>query len=385
VKALILAAGRGTRVQPVTHTVPKPMIPIINRPVMEFLVDLLAAHGVRSIMVNTSYLATEIETYFRDGARFGVEIGYSFEGLLQDGRIIDQPVGSAGAIRRIQDHSGFFDEPFLVLCGDAIIDLDLTAFADFHRERGAVASLAALTVPPSQVSSYGIVVTSADGRVLEFQEKPNVEEARSDLANTGVYLFDPSVVELIPSRRTYDIGSQLFPDLVQRGAPFYAARIPFRWLDIGKLSDYYSVLCQAMRNDIPGFTPPSREISPGIRVGPNVRFNPAACKVRPPVWIGASASVGDGATLLGPCFIGPGSEVVSGAHIEESFVFDHTRVGRMAHLRRSIATGRFCVDSQGTAIDIAGADLDWILADARSEGNSIADLEHLMEEFLVGQ
>jgi mannose-1-phosphate guanylyltransferase len=385
VKALILAAGRGTRVQPVTHTVPKPMIPILNRPVMEFLVDLLAAHGVRSIMVNTSYLATEIENYFRDGARFGVEIGYSFEGLLQGGRIIDQPVGSAGAIRRIQDHSGFFDEPFLVLCGDAIIDLDLTAFADFHRQRGARASLAALTVPRSQVSSYGIVLSGEDGRIRGFQEKPAVEEARSDLANTGVYLFEPDIVDRIPAGRPYDIGSQLFPDLVEHGVPFYAARIPFRWLDIGRLSDYYAVLRQAMLGGIPGFTPPGREIAPGIRVGPNVRFNPAECTVRPPVWIGASASIGYGSTLLGPCFIGPGSEVVSGAHIEESFVFDHTRVGRMAHLRHAIATGHFCVNSHGTAVEVAGADLDWILADSRSEGHSIANLEQLMEEFLVGQ
>ncbi|HVQ40011.1 MAG TPA: nucleotidyltransferase family protein, partial [Pyrinomonadaceae bacterium] len=136
-KAIILAAGKGTRLRPLTYSVPKPMIPVLDKPVMEFLVELLALHGVNQIVVNTSYRAPDIEDYFRDGARFGVEMGYSFEGHIENGIIVDEPVGSAGAIKKIQEHSGFFDEPFVVLCGDAIVDIDLTSLMKVHQERKA--------------------------------------------------------------------------------------------------------------------------------------------------------------------------------------------------------------------------------------------------------
>ena len=125
-KAMILAAGKGTRVRPLTHKMPKPMIPVLGKPVMEYLVEQLARHGFDQIMVNVSHLAHTIENYFGDGRRWGVEIGYSFEGYLQDGNTVAQPIGSAGGIRRIQDFARFFDDTFLVVCGDALIDLDLT-------------------------------------------------------------------------------------------------------------------------------------------------------------------------------------------------------------------------------------------------------------------
>jgi mannose-1-phosphate guanylyltransferase len=381
-KALILGAGRGTRVQPITHSLPKPMMPVLNRPIMELLVEHLRHHGVRQILVNTSYLSGEIENYFRDGSRFGVEIGYSFEGRMENGHLVDAPVGSAGAIRKIQDHSGFFDEPFFVLCGDAIIDLDLTRFAEFHHSRGAVASLAMLDVPRETVGSYGVVVAEPDGRILGFQEKPSPEEARSTTVNTGVYLFEPSVTDLIPSGVAYDIGGQLFPDLVRRGAPFYALNLPFRWLDIGKVTDYYEVLRLAMVGGVPGVTVPGTEIRPGLRVGPNVRIRPEACTIRGPVSIGASATIEDRATLLGPCYIGPGAVLEAGAVVEESFVFEYTRVSSMTHLNRSIASGRFCVTGEGVTVQVAESGLDWVLSDARAPHHSIANPQQMLEALI---
>jgi mannose-1-phosphate guanylyltransferase len=381
-KALILGAGRGTRVQPITHSLPKPMMPVLNRPIMELLVEHLRHHGVRQILVNTSYLSGEIENYFRDGARFGVEIGYSFEGRMENGHLVDAPVGSAGAIRKIQDHSGFFDEPFFVLCGDAIIDLDLTRFAEFHHSRGAVASLAMLDVPRETVGSYGVVVAEPDGRILGFQEKPSPEEARSTTVNTGVYLFEPSVTDLIPSDVAYDIGGQLFPDLVRRGAPFYALNLPFRWLDIGKVTDYYEVLRLAMVGGVPGVTVPGTEIRPGLRVGPNVRIRPEACTIRGPVSIGASAIIEDRATLLGPCYIGPGAVLEAGAVVEESFVFEYTRVSSMTHLNRSIASGRFCVTGEGVTVQVAESGLDWVLSDARAPHHAIANPQQMLEALI---
>ena len=163
-KAMILAAGKGTRVQPITHIIPKPMIPILQKPVMEFLLELLKEHGFKEIMVNVSHLAEEIENYFRDGQRFGVEIAYSFEGRIEDGELIGDALGSAGGLKKIQDFQKFFDETFIVLCGDALVDVDLTEAVKRHKERGAIASLITKKVPREQVSSYGVVVTDSKDR-----------------------------------------------------------------------------------------------------------------------------------------------------------------------------------------------------------------------------
>ena len=153
-KAMILAAGKGTRVRPITQTIPKPMIPILQKPVMEFLVELLRQHGFDQIMVNVSHLADVIENYFRDGQKFGVQIAYSFEGRIEEGEMIGEALGSAGGMKRIQDFSPFFDDTFVVLCGDALIDLDLTAAVKWHREKGAIATIVMKSVPREEVPSY---------------------------------------------------------------------------------------------------------------------------------------------------------------------------------------------------------------------------------------
>ena len=230
-KAMILAAGKGTRVRPITHTTPKPMIPILQKPVMEFLLELLREHGFSEIMVNVSHLADQIENYFRDGQRFGVQIAYSFEGRIEDGELIGEAFGSAGGLRKIQDFQPFFDDTFVVLCGDALIDLDLSEAVRRHRSKGALASLITKRVPIDQVSSYGVVVTDETDRVLRFQEKPSVEEAASDQISTGIYIFEPEIFNYIPSGKPFDIGSDLFPKLVATEAPFFALPMEFEWVD----------------------------------------------------------------------------------------------------------------------------------------------------------
>ena len=174
---MILAAGKGTRVRPITQTIPKPLIPILQKPVMEFLLELLRKHGFDQVMVNVSHLAEEIESYFRDGQRFGVQIAYSFEGKIVDGDLVGEALGSAGGLRRIQDFNPFFDDTFIVLCGDALIDLDLTAAVKWHKEKGAIATVITKSVSKEVVSSYGVVVTDEEGKIKTFQEKPSIEEA----------------------------------------------------------------------------------------------------------------------------------------------------------------------------------------------------------------
>jgi mannose-1-phosphate guanylyltransferase len=284
-KGMILAAGQGTRVRPLTKDLPKPMVPILGKPVMEYLIEHMARHGVREIMINVAYLHHKIEHYFGDGHRWGVEIGYSYEGALDHGDIVPMPRGSAGGIRHIQDFSGFFDETTLVLCGDALIDLDIGAAVHEHKAKGAVASVVSLEVARDQVQYYGIVVPDKDGRVQSFQEKPAPEEAKSTLASTGIYLMEPSVIDLIPKGQNFDIGSQLFPLLVEKRMPFFVQKRFFNWIDIGRVSDYWSVLQRVLRGEVAHMNMPGHEVRPGVWVGLNTRIDWDHVHIQGPVYI----------------------------------------------------------------------------------------------------
>ena len=380
-KALILAAGRGTRVRPLTDSLPKPMIPIINKPMMEFLVEHLKRFGVRQIMVNTSYMAPLIENHFGDGQRFGVQMAYSFEGREHDGQLLDEPLGSAGAIRKIHDHSGFFDETFLVLCGDAIIDLDLDELLRFHRSKKALATLALREVPLEEVSNYGVVVQDDDGRVTDFQEKPAQSEARSRMINTGIYIFEPQVVDKISAQGPYDIGSELFPRLASEGGLYAAlSSTPWQWLDIGRVPDFHAVTMQALRGEIDNFELPGQQVRPGIRTGLNVKIDFSKCNIVPPVYIGGSAEIQDGSTLIGPVVIGAGAVVESGAHLEKTVVMDYTRVGAQAYFNNKIVGSRFCVDADGTVLDGRHTDTAWLFADSRNmDADRNADQQQIVQ------
>ena len=372
-KALILAAGRGTRVQPLTHTVPKPMIPIVHKPVMEMLVDQLHSHFFRQIIVNTSYLAPNIENYFRDGHRFGVQMAYSFEGYEKNGELIDAPEGSAGAIRKIQQHSGFFDQTFLVVCGDAVIDLDLTALLRFHREKGALATIALKKVATSELQNYGVAVQDAHGRITSFQEKPKPGEEKSQLANTGIYIFEPEILSWIPETGVYDIGGQLFPRLTEAGAGIYGVELPFQWLDIGKLQDYHHVVMQSMLGFAPPYDLPGVTVRPDVWAGLNVRANYNMIKTSGRVYIGGSASVGDGCTLVGPVVIGAGAVIEPGTHLENTIILEHTRVCAGGNYRGKIVGNGFCVDADGSVLDHRHTDTGWLFRDARSVDVGLSD------------
>ncbi len=364
-KAMILAAGKGTRVRPITYTIPKPLIPILQKPVMEFLLELLRRHGCDQVVVNVSHLANEIESYFRDGQRFGVEIAYSFEGRIIDGQLVGEALGSAGGMRRIHDFYPFFDDTFVVLCGDALIDLDLTAALKWHKEKGAIATIVTKTVPLEQVPSYGVVVTDETGRVKAFQEKPSVEEALSTSINTGIYIFEPEVLDYIPSGQEYDIGSELFPKLVEMGAPFYAVSMDFEWVDIGKVPDYWHAIRSVLQGDIKNVQIPGREVFPGIYTGLNVAVNWDKVDIKGPVYIGGMTHIEDGAKIIGPAMIGPNCWICSGATVDNSVIFEYSRLGAGVRLVDKLVFGRYCVDKTGATIDVQAAALDWLITDTR--------------------
>jgi mannose-1-phosphate guanylyltransferase len=348
-KAVILAAGRGTRLQPLTYDLPKPMIPLLGKPVMEYIVEHLARQGVREIMVNTSHLAQRIEQYFGDGRRFGVRIGYSFEGHIEYGELIPEPVGSAGALRKIHDLGGFIDDTTAVLCGDAVVDVDLQAAAARHRAQRALATVITKEVAPQDVGSYGIVVARADGRVASFQEKPAPRDALSRMASTGIYLVEPGVLAHIPADRPFDIGGELFPALVRQGLPFYNQCLDFEWLDIGRVADYWQIVQRLMQGGVAGIGMPGAEARPGVHVGLNTAVAWDSLRCDGPVHIGSGSRVEPGCTFKGPVWIGNGCHIEAGAHIERSVVFDYAHVGANATAREVIVSGNYCVSRDGEA------------------------------------
>ncbi len=348
---MILAAGKGTRVRPLTYDLPKPMIPILGKPVMEYLVEHLAKYGVKKIMVNVSYLHEKIESYFGDGRRFGVEIGYSFEGEMRDGEMLPQPIGSAGGMRKIQDFGGFFDETTLVMCGDALVDLDLGAALFEHKAKGAIASIVTKQVAPDEVSNYGIIVADSNHRVLSFQEKPSREEAKSDLASTGIYLFEPEALDLIPSGQAFDIGSELFPLLVQRGLPLYAQKRFFNWVDIGQISDYWAALQRVMMGEVAEMDIPGTQVREGVWVGLNTQIAWDACTIQGPVYIGSNCKIAPGCEIVGPTWIGHGCTLEDNARVVKSILFEYARVEEGSQLIEVIRSGSYCVDRHGRALD----------------------------------
>jgi mannose-1-phosphate guanylyltransferase len=348
-KAMILAAGKGTRVQPLTYELPKPMIPLAGKPVMAYLIEHLARHGVDEIMVNVAHLHEKIEEYFGDGQQYGVQIGYSFEGYsTSDGRIVPKPLGSAGGMKKIQDFSGFFDETTIVLCGDAVIDLDIAAAVAEHRAKGAIATVITKEVPWNKVSSYGVVIADENGRITSFQEKPAQEEARSNFASTGIYIFEPAALELIPAGVEFDIGSQLFPLMVEKGLPFHAQACRFNWVDIGTVTDYWAVMQAIMTDEVQGMALPGRKIASGVYSGLNTRIEWEGTVIEGPVYIGSGTHIEAGAYIVGPCWIGSGCRVLPGAKIVRSVAFDYTRVSSHAELFELIVFRDYSVDRSGT-------------------------------------
>lgn len=363
---MILGAGKGTRVQPITHEIPKPMIPLVRKPVMAYLVELLKKHGVDEIMVNTSHLAPMIENYFRDGEQFGVSMAYSYEGYIESGVAVSCPVGSAGGMKKIQDFSGFFDETFIVLCGDAWIDLDISKALEIHRKKQAIASVIIREVPSEEVFKYGIVKLDQNDRIVQFQEKPDSEDAVSNLANTGIYIFEPEIFDYIPSGVAYDIGGQLFPRLVQENLPFYAINLPFQWLDIGNVQDVWAVTSKILKGEVTGFKMPGKEVRPGVYAGINLSVDFDHVNIVPPVYIGGSSKIEAGATIVGPAVIGANCVVESGASIKNCIVEDYTRLSSLANLEGKIIFGSKCIDPiLDTQVDIAEARLEYMIDDVR--------------------
>lgn len=363
-KALILAAAKGAAPMPLTRECPRPMLRILGTPLLELVIGRLRAHGVSQIVIDTDRHADAIEQYFGDGRRFGVEIAYACAPEGEHG----ERTGSAAVLRRIHAQAGFFDETFLVLPGDAIPDVNISALLARHHGHGALATVALSRDGGGQ----NVVILDDEARIIEFEESVSPPAPSGALFDAGMYLLEPGIVRHIPEIRAAGLAEHVLPSLAERGLSIYGLPADPAPLEIRTAADYHRICLMALRGELPDVALPGRELAPGVRVGLNVRLDTRRSRVAGPVVVANGATVEDGATLVGPCYVGPGAVVERGAHIEASVVLDHARVSGHAHLQGVTSDGRYCIGADGTVLDMRRADLDWLIADARTSRRALA-------------
>jgi mannose-1-phosphate guanylyltransferase/phosphomannomutase len=318
-KAVVMAGGEGTRLRPLTSNQPKPMVPIVGKPCMEHIVELLRRHGFEDVIVTVAFLPQAIRSYFGSGETLGIDIGYSVE---------ESPLGTAGSVKRA---AGRLDDTFLVISGDALCDVDLTALVEAHREKGASVTIGLKSV--ENPLEFGIVVTDEDGRVERFLEKPSWGQVFSDTINTGIYVLEPEVLKHIPQDRPYDFSKELFPLLLEMGRPIYGHVFDGYWQDIGNLDQYrqanFDALDESVRLEIPGI------------------------RIRGNVWLGDGVDLDDLDAIEGPAYLGNYCRIARGAHIGP-----YTVLATSVTVRERGRVVRSIVDTStyvGRSTDVQGA------------------------------
>jgi mannose-1-phosphate guanylyltransferase/mannose-1-phosphate guanylyltransferase/phosphomannomutase len=316
---MVLAAGLGTRLRPITYEMPKPMVPVLNRPVMEHILRLLARHGFTETIANLHWFPELIEDYFGDGSAYGVSLAYSREEAL---------LGTSGGVRNAAD---FFGDSFLVISGDALTDIDLAAMREFHESHDGIATLATKRV--DDTSQFGVAITGSDGRIQGFQEKPDPAEALSDLANCGIYMFRKEIFDFFPEPGTSkaaeegdppgfaDWAMDVFPRLLEGDVPFYSHEIEAYWNDIGNLEELRAgnldALTGAVQVDREG------DLVDGYRSGERMEGEP---DLTGPVLLGPGCDIGDDVRIDGPAVIGDNVTVGDGSRLKEVIALPNAKI-----------------------------------------------------------
>ncbi|MHB1537162.1 MAG: sugar phosphate nucleotidyltransferase [Solirubrobacteraceae bacterium] len=314
---MVLAAGLGTRLRPLTYEISKPMVPVLDRPVMEHILDLLAHHGIERVIANIHYFPETIEAHFRERIAYRVE---------------EELLGTAGGVRNCAD---FFDgQTFLVISGDALTDIDLTALIASHRASGGVATLAVKKVVDTR--EYGVVLHDRQGRITGFQEKPERDEALSDLGNCGIYVFEPEIFEHFPEQPFVDWAHDVFPALLERDVPFHIHETREYWNDVGSLAELRQGTFDALGGELRLRGLDAQEVAPGVLVASGGQA-PADVEIEGAVWIGEDVRVGRGSRLTGPIVLGDGARVGEGAKLRSSILLPGTEVAAGAVLIDAIA------------------------------------------------
>jgi mannose-1-phosphate guanylyltransferase / phosphomannomutase len=328
IKAVVMAGGEGSRLRPITVNLPKPLVPIANRPIMWHIIQLLKQHGITDIVTTLHYLADEIQTTFGDGSELGVNITHSLE---------DIPLGTAGSVK--QAEVLLRDSTFIIISGDALTDCDFTDALRFHRDNGSVATLVLSRVPNPR--EFGIVMTKPDGRIDRFLEKPDWGEVFSDTVNTGIYILEPEVFDLIESKTKTDWSQDVFPQLLAKDAPMFGYVMDGYWCDVGTLEQYREAqddfLNGKTKLDVPG-----EMIEPGVWVGENTIIDESA-SLKKPVCIGSNVRIKRGAKIGPGAVIGDSCLIEERASIRRSVLWDRSYAGIDTEIVGSIVGSRVTI------------------------------------------
>jgi mannose-1-phosphate guanylyltransferase / phosphomannomutase len=318
-KAVVMAGGAGSRLRPLTIARPKPMVPLVNKPVMGHALDLLKAHGIDEVVVTVQYMAERIQEHFEDGSSLGMEIDYALE---------EVPLGTAGSVKNTQ---ALLDETFVVVSGDALTDFDLSAIIDFHKAKGAMATLTLYRVP--NPLEYGVIIADEEGRIKQFQEKPSWSEVISDTVNTGIYVLEPEILDYFDPGVPFDFSKDLFPILLERGDPIYGYVADGYWCDVGNLQEYMRA-----GHDI---------------LNERVKVAPLGERLRAGVMCDGEADIAADAQLYGPIYLGAGVQIKSGAIVRgPSVIGAHTMIGERAYVDRTVIWRNAYI---GEAVELRGA------------------------------
>ena len=313
-KAMVLAAGLGTRLKPITFEIPKPMVPVLDRPVMAHIVGMLERQGFDELIANLHYYPDTIRGYFGD------RLDYRFE---------EELLGTAGGVRNVADFFG--DDPVVVISGDALTDTDLNMLVERHRSAGGIATLTVKKV--SDTREYGVVLHDRDGRITGFQEKPDPAEALSDLGNCGIYCFSPEIFDYFPDRPFVDWANDVFPALLENDVPFYIHEIDDYWNDVGSLDELRQGTFDALEGRL------------SLPVGEGASLDAIELVEEPRVWVGEGCTIGEGVRAMGNVVIGDGCTIGAGAALRDTIVFPGTEVAADAILIGAVAGHAGIVES----------------------------------------
>lgn len=320
-KAVLMAGGSGTRLRPLTCDIPKPMVPVLSRPMAEHIVNLLKRHGFDEIVMTLYYLPHVLQNYFADGSEFGVSITYSIEEKM--------PLGTAGSVKACADQ---LKDTFIVISGDSLTDIDLSAAIAFHKAKGSMATLVLKRV--DNPLEFGVVITDDQGRIRRFLEKPSSSEVFSDTINTGTYILEPKVLEYLEPDTEVDFSKDLFPQLLRNGDPMYGYIATGYWEDIGNLQAYrqshYDILEGRVQIEIPY---PQRE--PGLWIGEGTEIHPTA-RISGPVVIGNNCQIGAGTLITPGTVIGDNVVIGSNSSLKRPVIWNNVYVGEDVALRACV-------------------------------------------------
>lgn len=334
-RAVVMAGGSGSRLRPLTIERPKPMVPIVNKPAMSHILDLLKRHNITEVIITVQYLADMIQDFFGDGSSLGMQIHYSVE---------ETPLGTAGSVKNAQD---FLDDTFLVISGDALTNFNLGKLVEYHISKGTLATLALYNLPNPM--DYGVITLANDGQIVRFQEKPSRGSVMSDYINTGIYVLQPEVLDFFEPNTPFDFANDLFPMLHEQGYPLYGYVSEGYWCDVGNIPEYIRANADALEGRVEGLDL-GRYLGNGIWAGQDVEIAPTA-RLEGPIYLGQSVQIKSGAVIYGPTVIRDYTVVDNEAHIDRSILWRNCYIGERAQISGAVILRQCSLKANATVFE----------------------------------